>query len=1098
MRKSLFMCLLLPLAGLAAGGYPARFMTHPDISGNQLVFTYEDDLWLADANGGTARRLTSNPGSEFSARFSPDGKWIAFTASYDGSQAVYVIPADGKTAPLRLTYNPGGAQSLGWTPDGKKIFFRSNVENFIFRDPNLFFVSMAGGPPERFPTERGVLASFSPDGSKMLYVRKGNEEYQWKRYRGGQYCDIWHYDFSTRQFSPVTDFVGKNAYPMWIGQKMYFVSDRDRIANIWVQEIGGKEARPVTRFKDRDVMWAETDGKNIVFVQDGYLQVLDIASEKTRRVEIAVESDRWRLRERVINPKDYIHDMDVANSGKIALLEARGDVFALPADREAQTLNLSRTPGTREMYPRLSPDGRQVAFFSDKTGDYQLYLQNVAGGEWIPLTTALDKFCYRLEWSPDGKKILFGNKDFAIFVLDVETKILTKIDEYNQLKNDEFYWEIDDYAWSPDSRWVCYSKVAENRNSRIYLYNLETKQSTPVTSDFYDNLNPCFDGNGEYLFFLSSRNFDVTMDFYEDNHVITNPYRVMAVQLRAGQKEPFAVAPEEIKDLIQPVVEKEAGAKGKEKAERAAPVTVDLAGLEGRLFELPVAPGEYFSLKAGKNHLTWCSVPAFTEDEYEEIFKPGRESKWTLHLYDLKKKELVKLEDKIRRYELSVNGEQIIIEKENAYFLNSLEKLYQSKKTGEKLNLDKMICRVVPAAEWNQIFSDCWRWYRDFFYDENMHGQDWKALGEAYRACLPDLSSRDQLNWLLSQLVGELCVGHAYIRGGDGGPGFPAVSPLFPGCLGADLSVDGPSGCYRFEKIFGPTEFDAGVKAPLVRPDMDVKAGDYLLAIDGQPVTSREDYFKYLQVVRGQKVAITVNNRPVMEGARTYLVEPLRSDRNLRYNDWVAGNIRKVREASGGRLGYMHITAMGNGGVAEFDKFWRAFRYKDGVIIDVRRNSGGWTEYFLIDKLERQLAGYNVLRRMNPMRYPGTAGNGNYVVVTNEYNGSDGECFIEHFKARKLGKVVGVPSWGGLVGIVNGQATIDNGNVQQPNNAFYGHEGTWWVENHGADPDIVMDNDPQSFMAGHDRQLEKAIEVALQQIEQTKPAFPPRPAYPKR
>jgi len=878
---------------------------------------------------------------------------------------------------------------------------------------------------------------------------------------------------------------------MWIGNAIYFVSDRENgIANLYRRDIASRALERVTAHEKYDAMMPETDGKRIVYVQDGYLRLFDVGSGQTKKLAVTLPSDRWRLRERWIDARDFIHDMDVANDGRNVLLEARGDVFLLPL-KQGAARNLTRTPGSREIHPRLSPDGQWLAFFSDKSGEYQLYMARVAGGEWVQLTRDLDRAVYRLAWSPDGKKILFGNKDLAVFYCDVATRRLVKIDEVNQLKNDEFTWEIDDYSWSPDSRWVCYSMVARNRNSQVYIYSLEQNRKIALTDDFYNNINPCFDGNGEYLYYLSSRNFEVGMDFYEDNHVIARPFQVLAVQLRAGQRPPFAEGDDE----------KPAAAKAGAAPERAPmpALRIDLEGLAGRTFPLPVPAGNYFFLRAGKGQVTWCSTAEFGDDEYEEIFKPRGDVKWTLHIFDMKEKEAVALEEKIGNCALSVNGEQVIIARGKEYFVSSLGKLCAEKKTAAKLALDGMAYRVEPLAEWNQIFSDTWRWYRDFFYDTGMHGQDWREVGERYRAMIPQLSSRSGLNWLLSQMVGELCVGHAYIGGGDTGGVKLPENPVFTGRLGADLAYDPAAGCFRFERIYGPSSHNLNLVAPLARPDIAVREGDYLLAINGQALQKNEDYHRRLQVAKGQKVSLTVNSRPALQGARTCEVEPLAFDRHLRYDRWLTENIEKVLKASGGRLGYMHINAMGVRNIGEFDKFWRAFRYKEGIIIDVRRNSGGWTEYFMIDKLERQQVAFNVLRGMEPFVYPGSVGPQNYVAVSNEYNGSDGEAFIQHFQARRLGPVVGTPSWGGLVGIINGQRTIDNGMVQQPNNAFYGREGEWWVENRGAIPDIVVENDPNLVMAGRDPQLEKAIEVALAQIEKNKEnRLPPVPAYPDK
>jgi tricorn protease len=1078
MKRFSALWLSLLLTSFAMGAQEGRFMRYPDINGSTIVFTYESDLWLVSADGGTARRITSAPGVEFAAKFSPDGKWIAFTGTYDGIPSVYLIPSDGGM-PTRLTYVPGNVRTVGWSPDGQKIIFRSMYEQVNARDPALYYVSRNGSAPERLPLDRGLLCSFSPDGKSMLYARKGAEEYYWKRYKGGDYMDIWRYDFDTKAFTPITDYVGKNAYPMWIGTSMYYVSDRTNgISNLYAQDLATKSIRQLTTYDTVDLMMPSTDGKRIVYLNDGYLHIFDIASGTARKIQVEIASDQWYLRERTINPKDYIHHVDASNDGKKVLIEARGDLYVSPTDK-GSTRNLSDSPGTREMYPALSPDGKWVAFFSDKTGEYQLYMQSVEGGEWIPLTTSLDRTNYHALWSPDGKKLLFGNKDLAIFVLDINSKKLTKVDESRQLRNDEFTWEMSDYVWSPDSKWIAYTQSALNRNNQVFLYSLEQSKRFTVASDFYDNLSPAFDADGDFLYFLSSRNFDVSMDYTEDNYVLRSPYQIMAVQLRASEPPPF--------------LEKSA-----EPRKSSPPFRIDTDGLQTRVYPLPVQAGNYFHLRAGKGSVLWVSVDQFNENEYEQFFNFGTSTKWQLHLYNLEGRNEVVLPEKIRMYQVSTNGEQVVIWREGDLYVSSVANVESSKAPGKKVSLEGMTYRVDTQAEWNQIFSDTWRWYRDFFYDPGMHGHDWKAMGEHYRSYIPWLSSREDLNWVLSQMVGELCVSHTYIGGGDYGPRQAPSTTLFTGWLGADLVADAKSGYYRFGKIYGPTEHNASLTGPLVRPDIDVHEGDYLLAINGDALRVPDDFNKMLQIVQGQKVTITVSRSAKQQEAKTYEVTPIRYDGRLRYFRWVTDNINYVLKNSGGKIGYMHITAMGSGGLSEFDKYWRAFKYKDGIIIDVRRNSGGWVEYFLIDKLERKVTSFNVLKNMIPFRYPGTASTAHYVALSNENNGSDGEAFIEDFKDRKLGTVIGTPSWGGLVGILNGQTTIDNGNVQQSNNAFYGREGKWLVENHGADPDILLDNDPASVMDGKDLQLDKAIEVLLQKIKDEPFTFPPQPPYPKK
>jgi tricorn protease len=1078
-RATLCLAVIALLASAPAlAGTPGRFMQYPDINGSTIVFSWERDLWTVPAGGGMAQRLTTHPGMENEPKFSPDGKQIAFQGQYDGGPAIYVMPTTGGT-PRRVTFAGASVQPITWTPDGKKIVFRSTHENTFRPIAKLYAVSPSGELPEPLPIERGILCSYSPDGSKLAYNRRGNEEYYWKRYKGGQYTDIWLYDFKANTFAALTDYVGKNAYPMWIGSKLYFVSDRGTsgIANLYTLEFATRKVEQVTDFADFDVQMPDTDGKSIVFMQGGSLFMLDTATNRSRRVAVEMPTDRWELADRTINPREYIHAMAVSNDGKTAVFEARGDIYVVSTDDDAMPRNLTNTPGTRERFPQLSPDGKRVAFYSDKSGDYQIYAADVTGDKpWEQLTTTLDRYAYHLEWSPNGTKILFGNKDFSLFYLDVATRKLTKFATSNQMKNDEFFWEVSDYSWSPDSKWVTYSFVEYNRNNRVFLFSLDQNKNFPITDGFYDSLNPSFDANGDYLYFLSYRDFKTRIDIYEDDHVIPTPVQVMVVQLKAGLKPPFA--------------------KGPATDRKTDVFRVDLAGIEKRVFKIPVESGLYFHLKAGKGIVTWTSTEFYGENEVEELFTPGGDDKWTLHLYDMDAQKETTVEPAISDWRLSINREQIISKKGNAYSVGTVAKAASAKTLGARLNLDQMTYRVAPLAEWTQIFNDTWRWYRDFFYDPDMHGRDWKKIGDKFRALLPELSNRTELNWLLSQMVGELCVSHTYISGGDFAPAQLPPVPVFTGLLGADMVTD-PSGYPKLARILGPTAYNSELAGPLSRADFEIKAGDFLIAIDGHDLKGANP-FQFLQVTRGQKVNVTVNSTPGANGARTFEVEPVRSESALRYDRWLADNIETVLKASNGDLGYMHITAMSTDNIGQFDKFWRAFRYKKGLVIDVRGNGGGWTEYFIIDKLERKMTSYNVLRNMEPFRYPGSVLNGPVAVISNEYNGSDGEAFVEHFKARKLGTVIGVPSWGGLVGILNGQRTIDNGTIQQSNNAFWGANGKWIVENHGADPDILLDNDPASASAGKDLQLAKAIDVLMKQINEKPFVFPARPAYPKR
>jgi tricorn protease len=918
-----------------------------------------------------------------------------------------------------------------------------------------------------------VQGTLSPDGQRLAYSRKGTVEYYWKRYKGGLHQDLWLADLKSGTFEKLTDYVGRNGAPIWAGGRVLFVSDRGTtgITNLFSLDPATKAVEPLTDLKDFDAQQPSTDGRTVVFVQGGHLQALDLATKSLRPVAITTSSDGWRTAPRPVNPKEWIQSMSL--TGTTAVFEARGDVFLLPSDAAKPVQNLTKTPGVRERMPRLSPDGKRVAYFSDASGDYDLYVQAVDGvAERVP--TGLRTALYHLEWSPDGKKILFGDKSFAIYVMDVATRQLTKVDESHELKNDEFTWEVSDYAWAPDSQWIAYSFVEPNHNSRIYLYNLASKEKLSLTDGFYDCLNPRFDLDGSTLYYLSYSNYHTRLDPSQDNHIQPAPVEVMAVRLRAGED------------------------KGSSTSAGSA-FRIDAAGLAERISPLPVKSGNLFHLKAGLGLVGWDEVEGWDDDVVEELFAPRGAEKWKLHLYDpaAKKDKEAVLSDTISDWTFDAEGKRLLIRKGANYHAGEAMAVFTSKALPEKLDLDRMTMTVDPREEWKQIFEDTWRWYRDFFYDASMNGNDWPAIGAKFRAWVPELNSRQELNWLLSQMVGELNVSHTYVGGGDLGPNRPTPSPVFPGYLGADFRAE--NGLYKFAKVYGPTAYARDLKAPLADPSPKVKEGEYLLAIDGKPLHAPVAIQSRLQVIKGQKVTLTVNTKPSLAGSRTIEVEPVASDWNLRYERWIAGNIAAVDKASHGQLGYMHLTAMGDQNIGQFDKYWRAFRYKKGLVIDVRGNAGGWTEYFMIDKLERKQVGFNVLRGMAPFRYPGTASDGRYVFLSNEQNGSDGEAFLTHVKARSLGTIVGVPSWGGLVGIINTQYTLDGGRVEQSNNAFYGREGQWWVENHGADPDILVENDPASLLQGRDRQLEVGIETLLKQLQDNPtPVFPQVPAYPKR
>ncbi len=1089
MRRALNLLFILLAVSFMVFPATAKYMSWPDIGAGKIVFSYDGDLWIVKEEGGLATRLTSYPGEETHPRISPDGRWIAFNASYEGFNAVYLIPINGGE-PRRLTFDQGRTVVVGWTPDGKNVVVSSDFELFTGWERKAYAVDLKGGYPRPLPLPRAVFLSFSPDGKRIAYNDRGRPEYYWHRYKGGQYTRIWIADPARRSYRLITRYVGKNAYPLWVGKRVYFMSDRwEGVRNLFsIDPDNPKDIRRHTSFKSDIAYLSSGDGK-IVFVEKGEIWVFDPAKDKLRKVQVQVADDYWRLVPRDINPKKYIHYVDVDNQGKRTVIEARGDLF-LVDNKTGESLNLTRTPGAREMYPVFSPDGSKIAFFSDESGEYQLYEMDVRTGKTRQITKNLRTYPYHPEWSPDGNWMVFSTKDLEIYIVNMKTGKLRLIDKNKYLKNDEFSWEMSDYAWSPDSKWIAFSKTSFNRNNVIYLYNVETGLKKAITTDFFDNYNPTFSPDGKYLYFLSNRNYEILVDYLEDNHVLQNPTKIMVVQLRAGEKPPFYQ-----RSLREKLREGEKPKKEK-KTEEKREVRIDLQGIEERVFEVPVKPGNYFFLGAGDGKLVYLSLPFVTMNDYDYFFVRPLRPHYYLNIYDLKSKKVKKL-GKMAFYHLSLNGKNISIMAGEEVYSSALSKLFSAGKFSGKLNLSRLSYRVDYRAEWRQIFLEAWRLYRDFFYDPEMHGMDWDREKKLVSEIIPYVTSRNQLNWVLINMAGSLCVSHSYIFGGDLSMGVKVErKPRMPGSLGADFSFR--HGYPVFRRIYPGRSWQKGHEAPLSRPDIKVKEGDYLLAINGVDLRGKNP-LKYLQIHPGEAVEITVNSRPSYQGARKYVVKPLLHDKTIRYDYWVDNNEKHVLKATGGQVGYMHIRDMMERGLSDFEKYFRAYRYKKALIIDARYNGGGYDEYMIIDKLERRLVAFSRIRHFQPMLYPGSVHPGVNVLLVNENCGSDGEAFTHHFKVRKLGVVVGVPTWGGLVGIINPIRTIDNGIIYQSNVGFYDAEtGKWIVENHGEDPDVYQDQDPIDLLEGRDTQLERAIKIALEEMKKHPLKLTPPPPYPKK
>jgi tricorn protease len=1085
---------LLAASTLSFGAEEARVLRFPAISKDQIVFSRGGDLYSVPLAGGLARKLTSyHDGYEAFARFSPDGRSIAFTGEYDGNREVYLMPAEGGV-PKRLTYTPSlgrddisdrmGPNNLvmGWTPDGKNIVFRSRMRDWNDFNGQLFLVPAAGGPPDELPLPRGGFCSFSPDGKKLAYNRIFREFRTWKRYRGGMADDIWIYDFATKKIENITDNPALDIVPMWSGDRIYFVSDRDekKKVNLYVRDLKTKETRKLTDFIEYDIKFPSIGPAAIVFENGGYLYTFDLASEKTAKVPVTIADDAAGARSRLAKVGDQVTNFGLSPDGKRALFGAHGEVFTVPAEH-GNIRNLTATPGVHERASAWSPDGKWIAYISDKTGEDEIYLAAQDGtGEPRRLTRDADTYKYQPIWSPDGKKLLWDDKLQRLSYVDIETKEVVQVVKAER-------WELQRFAWSPDSRWIAYAKPEVEGMMKVYLYSLDTKKTVEVTDGWYSSGEPCFSPDGKYLFFVSDRDFNPVFSSTEFDHAYLSMSRVYFVTLAADTKSPFEPKSDEVavkKDEAKPAPGAAAGkpaakpADGKDAASPAPVVVkVDAEGLKGRTIALPIATANYYRLAAVGSAVYYLRVKDME-----------RESSLMLYdLAELKEKDL----GKIGGYDISADGKKMLAARDGAYGIIDLPKgpiVLES-----KLDLSGMECTVDPRLEWNQIFEECWRQMKYFFYAPNMHGLDWDAVRLRYKPLAAAVEHRADLTYVIGEMIGELSVGHAYVGGGD----MPRPPKIKVGMLGARFERDAATGSCRIVRILKGQNWDPARRSPLTEVGVNVKEGEYVVAVNGTPLGKFADIYEALNNTAGRQVTLKINATPSEKGSRDVVVVPIETENQLYYYNWVEGNLDKVAKATGGRVGYIHIPNMGVDGLNEFVKHFYPQLRKKALIVDVRGNGGGSVSAMIIDRLVRELTMIGIARNSIPTADPEAAFLGPKVALCDEFSASDGDIFPYRFKTLGVGKVIGKRTWGGVVGIRGSLPLLDGGTLFRPEFASAGASGQGWIiEGHGVDPDIVVDNDPAREFAGIDDQLNKAIEVILEELKTKGRELPPVPPFP--
>ncbi|HEY8672028.1 MAG TPA: PDZ domain-containing protein [Terriglobales bacterium] len=1135
--KRWLVLLVIACSSLALGQemQEGRLMRFPDIHKDKIVFVYAGDLWLVSTSGGVAHRITSHPGRELFPKFSPDGKWIAFTGQYDGNFNVYVMSSEGGQ-PKQLTFYQGSAQPLSdrmgihdqvvtWTPDSKRIVFlsRRDAQNGWIK--RQFTVSVDGGLPEPLPMDQGGLASYSADGSKIAYNIIFRNFRTWKRYTGGLAQSITIYDLknNTSEDIPHTEYT--DTFPMWHGNTIYFSSDRgpDHHFNLYSYGLGSKQIEQLTHYDNWDLMWPSLGPDAIIFENAGYLYTYDFQSKQPKKLTIYLPGDRTLAMRHWDNVSKLITDFDIAPDGKRAVFAARGDVFTVPA-KEGSIRNLTHTPGIREQKVSWSPDGRWIAYISDRTGEDEIYIMPQDGmskdkdkDKERQITSGYKGFKFPPAWSPDSKKIAWADKDLNLWWIDIAEKTPVKIDHAE-------YGEITNYSWSPDSKWLAYDKNEENLYSVVHLYSLADRKTTAVTLSMNNSYNPMFDPEGKYLYYLSDRDFNEVLGNVDFEFANPKTTRVYVVTLKKDEQSPFSAQSDEseVKKTEPSKAEppaaadtkskrakknesKDEGDKDKDKDKdkddkdkKPVEVNIDLDGIQDRVVALPTDAAVIRSFAAAKGFLYYSTTPI------QGLSGPISGEESGVRAYDLKERKEKTVIGGVERFALSFDGSKLLYEGEggghgaaHTYGIIDAKPAGEPKKVGDgALSLNGMRAEIDPPQEWKNVFNEVWRQERDYFYEASMNGVDWQKEHDKYAELLPYVSDRYSLTYIMGEMIGDLSNSHTYVGGGE----YPDLHPVNVGLLGVDYELDAASGIYRIKKIYPGENWDQALRSPLTEPGINVKEGDYLLAVNGRPLRAPQDPYELFVNTANETVSLTVNSKASEDGSRNVQVKPINDEYNLRELYMINTNRKKVDAATGGKVGYIYIPDMGAPGLDQFVKQYFPQIRKQGMIVDVRYNGGGFVDELLFERLRRILIGMDSARNFQSGTVPPNVFNGSMVCITNHYAASDGDIFSSGFKAYKLGPLIGERTWGGVRGIRGNIPLMDGGYITRPEFARYDLNSKWIIENKGVQPDIVVENRPEQVVNGKDPQLERAIQEVMKAIQENPKKLAPRPpdlpAYP--
>ena len=1097
-KRVVVMVAIVAVTMLVANSVTAqtKLLRFPDIHDNDVVFCYGGDLWTASSQGGRAQRLTAHPGQELFPKYSPDGKWIAFTGQYDGDEQVYVMPASGGV-PKQLTYYPAVGplpprwgydhQVYGWTPDGAKVLFRSlrdtdGVEN----QTALYTVDADGGLPVKLPMPTSGAGDFSPDGARIAYSPLFRDFRTWKRYEGGWAQNLYIFELEGHSAEEIAATVRTERDPMWIGNTIYFVSDRDGTLNLYAYSIDDGEVGQLTHETTWDVRWPSSDnlGK-IVYELDGELHVFDISGGSDSALQIEVPDDGLAMRPSRYPAYENIEGAALSPKGERAVFAARGDVFTVPIEK-GPTRNLTRSSGAHDKRAAWSPDGQKIAFISDITGEEQVYLIDQDGtDEPERLTDDFRAMLYTPEWAPDGKRLALSDKNGKLYVLTLAGRAVVEI-------ADDTRGRIFDYVWSPNGGHLAFSMQDANGFNSIYVWSVSDGVLRRITNAYHEEYGPAWGTKGDYLYYLSDREYAPQISQIEWNIAGNRMTGIFALALRKDVENPFGPESDEVttgeeegKDDSSDNGAKKKKSNGGDEAKdekEKGPINIDFDGLADRVTRVPVEAANIGGLAAIDGHLLYAERGAPFYGRQGPV-KPS------LQIFELEKRKASKLADDVRGIALSADGKKVLVRQGPSY------KLYDAKpkaKDAKTVNTKNMMVDRVPSEEWAQIFDEVWRRYRDFFYVPNMHGYDWPAIGEQYRQLVPHVAHRSDLNYVIGEMISELAIGHAYIAGGD----FEIPDRPKVGLPGARFELDASSNRYRIARIYRGQNEEKKYRSPLTEVGVDVDEGAYVLAVDGVELTGDDNPYRLLQH-KTDPVTLTVNTAPNLEGAREITYKPVASEAKLRYLNWVLGNLEYVSDATNGRVGYMHLPDMGGDGIAEFIKWFYPQIRKEGLIVDVRSNGGGNVSQVIIERLDSKVLGTRFGTFSDEARtYPYTAFHGHMVCLLSETSASDGDIFPHYFREAGLGPLIGKRSWGGVVGYSGTGPLIDGGSVVVPLNGSNAVTGEWIIEGHGVDPDIEVENDPKSVIAGHDPQLERGITEVMRMIEEQPKKLPERPADP--